>query len=75
MSGEQLKEIKEAAVRAYEAGRSGRSSTYIRAAADEWCTLYEGDPLRQEIARRCESVLLNAYQIGRKEAAQCQEQL
>lgn len=56
---------------AHDNGRAGVPDAYIRKAAAEWCAMYEGDPDRQEFGRSCEKVLLEAYQIGRKEAGQC----
>lgn len=71
MSEERLREFRGLLRLAYENGRAGASADYIREATAEWCALYEGDPRRQEIGRRCEKALLEAYQRGRKEAAQC----
>lgn len=71
MSEEWLEAFKKLIRLAYENGRAGTSDAYIRQSTAEWCALYEGDPERQEIGRRCEKVLLEAHQRGRKEAAQC----
>ena len=71
MSEEWLEEFKKLIRAAYENGRAGASADYILEATEDWCAMYEGDPERQEIGRRCEKVLLEAHQRGRKEAAQC----
>lgn len=71
MSEEWLEAFNDLIRLAYENGRAGTSDAYIRKSVEKWCAMYEGDPERQEIGRICGKALLEEYQRGRKEAAQC----